>query len=98
MAFTGWRKPISMSGGWQGRLALYCAGGLVFCARLVSGSALHSHVEKMPIGYPNRSLLRRRLDTCSTSQSIHTKATPRPTTTPKNSNVKPGGCEHGEDP
>ena len=52
--------------------------------------ALDSHVEKMPIGYPNRSLLRRRLDTCSTSQSIHTKATPRPTTTPKNSNVKPG--------
>ena len=44
----------------------------------------------MPIGYRNRSLLRRRLDTCSTSQSIHTKATPRPTTTPKNSNVKPG--------
>ena len=42
MGFTGWRKPISMSGGWQGRLALYCAGGLVFCARPVSGSALHS--------------------------------------------------------
>ena len=52
--------------------------------------ALDSHVEKMPIGYPNRSLLRRRLDTCSTSQSIHTTAMPRPMTTPKNNNVKPG--------
>jgi len=77
--------------GWQGRLALYCAGGLVFCARLVGGSAPHSPGgERCRSTYPKRSRLRRGLDTCSTSQSIHTKATPRPTTTPKNSNVKPG--------
>ena len=49
-----------------------------------------AQIEKMRVGYPNRSLLRRGLDTCSTSQSIHTKAMPRPTTTPKNNNVKPG--------
>ena len=48
-------------------------------------------IEEMLVGYPNRSLLRRGLDACSTSQSIHTKAMPRPTTTPKNNNVKPGG-------
>ena len=47
-----------------------------------------AQIEKMRVGYPNRSLLR--LDTCSTSQSIHTKAMPRPRTTPKNNNVKPG--------
>ncbi len=77
--------------GWQGRLALYCAGGLVFFAPLVSGDAARTAlVEKMPVGYPNRSLLRRGLDTRSTSQSIQTTAMPRPTTTPKNSNVKPG--------
>jgi hypothetical protein len=64
---------------------------LFFCARLISGGvARTAHVEKMPVGYPNRSLLRRGLDTRSTSQSIQTKAMPRPTTTPKNSNVKPG--------
>src|ERR1700731_3315495 len=40
--------------------------------------------------YPKRSLLRRGLDICSISQSIHTKAVPRPTTTPKNSSVRPG--------
>jgi hypothetical protein len=49
-----------------------------------------AQIEKMRVGYPNRSLLRRGLDTCSTSQSIQTTAMPRPTTTPKNSNVKPG--------
>jgi len=49
-----------------------------------------AQIEKMRVGYPNRSLLRRGLDTCSTSQSIHTKAMPRPRTTPKNNNVKPG--------
>jgi hypothetical protein len=83
--------------GWQGRLALYCAGGLVFCARFIGGGvARPAHVEKMPVGYPNRSLLRRGLDTCSTSQSIRTKAMPRPTTTPKNSNVKPGAVSNGD--
>ncbi len=30
------------------------------------------------------------LDVCSTSQSIHTKEIPKPMTTPKNSNVRPG--------
>src|SRR5882672_12623078 len=40
--------------------------------------------------YPNRSLLRRCLDICSISQSIHTNAMPKPTTTPKNSNVRAG--------
>ena len=47
-------------------------------------------IEKMLVGYPNRSLLLRGLDTCSTSQSIQTKAMPRPMTTTKNNNVKPG--------
>src|ERR1700694_2661012 len=46
--------------------------------------------EKMSSAYPTRSLLRCGLEVCSTSQSIHTKALPRPTTTPKNSNVRPG--------
>ena len=41
-----------------------------------------ARIEKMLAGYPNRSLLRRGLDTCSTSQSIHTTAMPRPMTTP----------------
>ena len=49
-----------------------------------------ARAEKVLTGYPNRSLLRRGLDTCSTSQSIHTTAMPRPMTTPKNNNVKPG--------
>jgi hypothetical protein len=49
-----------------------------------------ARIEKILAGYPNRSLLRRGLDTRSTSQSIQTTAMPRPTTTPKNSNVKPG--------
>jgi hypothetical protein len=40
--------------------------------------------------YPKRSLLRRGLDICSISQSIQTKAAPRLTTTPRNSNVRPG--------
>jgi hypothetical protein len=77
--------------GWQGRLALYCAGGLVLWARLNGGDvARHRPDREDTAGYPNRSLLRRGLDTRSTSQSIQTTAMPRPTTTPKNSNVKPG--------
>jgi hypothetical protein len=47
-------------------------------------------LEKTPSAYPKRSLLRCGLDICSISQSIHTKAVPRPTTTPKNSSVRPG--------
>jgi len=43
-------------------------------------------LEKAPLAYPKRSLLRRDLDICSTSQNI----VPKPTTTPKNSNVRPG--------
>src|SRR5258706_14774181 len=58
--------------------------------RLVAVLPSTAQIEKMRAGYPNRSLLRRGLDTCSTSQSIHTKAMPRPTTTPKNNNVKLG--------
>jgi len=60
--------------------------------RYTAPAALPStlQIEEMLVGYPNRSLLRRGLDTCSTSQSIHTKAMPRPTTTPKNNNVKSG--------
>jgi hypothetical protein len=44
----------------------------------------------VPAAYPKRSLLRCGLDVCSISQIIHTKAVPKPTTTPKNSNVRPG--------
>jgi hypothetical protein len=41
--------------------------------------------------YPKRSLLRCGLDTaCSISQNIQTTAVPRPTTTPRNTNVKAG--------
>jgi hypothetical protein len=41
--------------------------------------------------YPARSLLRCGLDTvCSISQNIQTTAVPRPTTTPRNTNVKAG--------
>ena len=62
----------------------------------VDGSGdIATHIKFVPLDksaprYPNRSLLRRDLDVCSISQSIHTKETPRPTTTPKNSNVRPG--------
>src|ERR1019366_1606358 len=53
-------------------------------------SSIFNPPKKMPVDYPKRSLLRCGLDICSISQSIHTKAMPRPTTTPKNSNVRPG--------
>jgi hypothetical protein len=43
------------------------------------------------IGYPRRSPLRRGFDVgCSISQNIQTKAVPRPTTTPRNTNVRAG--------
>ena len=80
-----------MSGGWQGRLALYYAGGLVFFGVYLFVTGLPERpLEKAPSASPKRSPLRRDLDICSTSQNIHTKAVPRPTTTPKNSNVRPG--------
>jgi hypothetical protein len=42
------------------------------------------------VGYP-RSPLRRGFDVgCSISQNIQTKAVPRPTTTPRNTNVRAG--------
>ena len=50
----------------------------------------HARLDEMPVAYPKRSLLRGGLDICSISQSSHTKAVPRPTTTPKNSSVRPG--------
>jgi hypothetical protein len=70
----------------------YTAPAAVFFGHGSTVAVLPStaRIEKMPAGYPNRSLLRRGLDTCSTSQSIHTTAMPRPMTTPKNNNVKPG--------
>ena len=43
------------------------------------------------VGYPPRSPLRRGFDVgCSISQNIQTKAVPRPTTTPRNTNVRAG--------
>src|SRR6266849_4027362 len=53
---------------------------LAECAVVLSQAA-----RKCRSAYPNRSLLRRCLDICSISQSIHTNAMPKPTTTPKNS-------------
>ena len=50
----------------------------------------HPRLDETPVVYPKRSLLRGGLDICSISQSSHTKAVPRPTTTPKNSSVRPG--------
>jgi hypothetical protein len=62
---------------------------LFLCARLFGGGAARTtHVKGCRSAYPKRSLLRRGLD--PTSQSIHTNATPRPTTTPKYGNVRPG--------
>ena len=46
--------------------------------------------ENRRTAYPKRSLLRCGLDVCSISHSIHTKAVPRPTTTPRNNSVRPG--------
>ena len=43
------------------------------------------------VGYPPRLPLRRGFDVdCSISQNIQTKAVPRPTTTPRNTNVRVG--------
>jgi hypothetical protein len=43
------------------------------------------------LGYPPRLPLRRGFDVdCSISQNIHMKAVPRPTMTPRNSNVRAG--------
>jgi hypothetical protein len=86
-----------MSGGWQGRLALYYAGGLVFLGVYSSLRALPDRpLEKAPSAYPTQSLSRCDLDICSTSQNIHTKAVPKPTTTPQKQQRQARDCEHGE--
>ena len=128
--FTGWRKPISISGAGKvvggilrrrpcffsqlnprrrprftpllqssqagelpqegGRGRLEPDADLVQeiqSARLTGTSARRDDIAP---AYPKRSPLRRGLEVCSTSQSIHTNAIPKPTTTPRKSNVRPG--------
>ena len=78
-ALTGWREPISMSGGWQGRLALYCAGGLVFCARLIGGDAARTaHVEKMPVGLSEAIAVATRFGHWRQKKAASARNTPRP--------------------
>ena len=70
----------------------YTASAALFFVRslFLRGGARPPVWRRSRSAYPKRSLLRCGLDICSISLSIHTKALPRPTTTPKNSNVRPG--------
>jgi hypothetical protein len=78
-----------MSGG--GKVAWrHTALAALFFGFALSYGRCPSGRRRKPSAYPRRSLLRRDLAICSTSQNIHTKAAPKPTTTPKNSNVRPG--------
>lgn len=65
------------------------------CAKVSLAVIMRSPSSFIHVALHNRPLLHHGLDTCSISQSIQTKAMPRPTTTNRSSNVRAGAVSMG---
>ena len=94
MQFTGWREPISMSGGWQGRLALYCAGGLVFLGLpLLTGAA---PAGEGAVGLPDAIAVALRFGPLLDFPEHPDEGRPQADDDPQKQQRQPRDCEHGE--